>query len=39
MTTTWVASLAIAPNGSRLYAGTTAYGRESGGSVFVAGVR
>jgi photosystem II stability/assembly factor-like uncharacterized protein len=37
MTTTWVASLAIAPNGSRLYAGTTAYGRESGGGVFAAG--
>ncbi|MDQ3933558.1 MAG: hypothetical protein M3340_02885 [Actinomycetota bacterium] len=39
MTTTWVASLAIAPNGSRIYAGTTAYGRESGGGVFGARLR
>lgn len=39
MTTTWTASLALSPDGSRLYAGTTAYGRESGGSVFATQVR
>jgi photosystem II stability/assembly factor-like uncharacterized protein len=39
MTTTWTASLALSHDGSRLYAGTTAYGRESGGSVFATRVR
>ena len=39
MTTTWTASLALSRDGSRLYAGTTAYGRESGGSVFATQVR
>jgi hypothetical protein len=34
MTTTWTAALALAPGGRTLYAGTTAYGRESGGGVF-----
>jgi photosystem II stability/assembly factor-like uncharacterized protein len=35
MTTTWIAALALDPARQRLYAGTTAYGRESGGGVFV----
>lgn len=35
MTTTWIAALALDPARRRLYAGTTAYGRESGGGVFV----
>jgi photosystem II stability/assembly factor-like uncharacterized protein len=39
MTTTWIASLALAPSGRVLYAGTTAYGLESGGGVFAARVR
>ena len=33
MHTTWIESLAVSPDGSRLYAGTTAYGLESGGGV------
>jgi hypothetical protein len=39
MTTTWTAALALAPGGRTLYAGTTAYGRESGGGVFTRSVR
>ena len=39
MTTTWIAALALTPSGRVLYAGTTAYGRETGGGVFVARVR
>jgi hypothetical protein len=39
MTTTWSAALALAPRGRILYAGTTAYGRESGGGVFTRRVR
>jgi photosystem II stability/assembly factor-like uncharacterized protein len=39
MTTTWIESLALAPAGDVLYAGTTAYGLESGGGVFAARVR
>jgi photosystem II stability/assembly factor-like uncharacterized protein len=35
MTTTWTAALALDPGGHRLYAGTLAYGAESGGGVFV----
>jgi photosystem II stability/assembly factor-like uncharacterized protein len=35
MTTTWTAALALDPAGHRLYAGTLAYGAESGGGVFV----
>ncbi len=39
MTTNWVASLALNRTGTRLYAGTTGYGRESGGGVFATRVR
>jgi photosystem II stability/assembly factor-like uncharacterized protein len=39
MWTTWIASLALDPSGRTLYAGTTAYGLESGGGVFAARVR
>jgi photosystem II stability/assembly factor-like uncharacterized protein len=39
MSTTWIASLALDPSGRTLYVGTTAYGLESGGGVFVARVR
>ena len=38
MSTTWIASLALDPSGRTLYAGTTAYGLESGGGVFAARV-
>jgi photosystem II stability/assembly factor-like uncharacterized protein len=36
LSTTWIASLALDPSGRTLYAGTTAYGLESGGGVFAA---
>ncbi len=36
MPTTWVQSLALTPDGGRLFAGTTAYGVESGGGVLLA---
>jgi photosystem II stability/assembly factor-like uncharacterized protein len=39
LSTTWIASLALDPSGRTLYAGTTAYGLESGGGTFVATVR
>lgn len=39
MWTTWISSLALDPSGRTLYAGTTAYGLESGGGVFAARVR
>ena len=39
MTTSWIASLALTPSGNVLYAGTTAYGLESGGGAFSARVR
>jgi photosystem II stability/assembly factor-like uncharacterized protein len=39
MSTTWIASLALPPSGNVLYAGTTAYGLESGGGVFAGRVR
>jgi photosystem II stability/assembly factor-like uncharacterized protein len=34
LTTTWIASLAIAADSSRIFAGTTAFGLESGGGAF-----
>jgi photosystem II stability/assembly factor-like uncharacterized protein len=39
LSTTWIASLVLDPAGRMLYAGTTAYGLESGGGVFVGRVR
>ena len=34
LTTDWVHSLALHPNSEKLYAGTTAYGVDTGGGVF-----